>query len=276
MTLTKPARRSAFADIPVPTRYAPGHTPVPYQLYTGDPDTWVPVIYYPLVDDRKVWLVEPYPAGRADGTDGLDPITEAGVAVLRGAAAPRPRVLGDPDGDWLVPGLAKAAEAAYDVHVTDRTDLMAAWCQAHAIATALNNGTVALFGLEPNDLDVLFAAAGIDLIRDTSKVGLDREYTRGACGVGEYERLPVEKWRVDRLTGGPRPFVDAYFIRDLDGGGAQIRYGLGPRGTIAVREIRKQYDGPARCSRCGCTEDRGMPPVSWSGPVSGRCSECGA
>lgn len=265
-------QRDPFAGIAdrIPTRYAPGDTMTPYHY--PDENAWHAVIYYFAGEveagEGRIWLVEPYPAARADGTDGLDPVDSAGVAVLRGTAAPHPRGA-DPDGDWVIPGKALRENYAYDVHIGNQRDLMAAWCEAWAIATALNNGVVDAFGLKPNDIDVLLAAERVgDLLGDSRFAGTINELRWRPVGDRfSGERVPAAQAK--RLRNGLRAIeavttreVSPDYGRELSTAGrpwTETTYGLTRAGAEMLDSIRQQYDGPARCRMCGCTENRACP-----------------
>ena len=189
----------------LPDGHAPGTTRAPY-VYP-DPDAWYPVIYYPagVVDNGEgpVWLVEPYPAARADGSDSQDPIDVtggAGVAVVRGQAAPTPMNGADRLGDWMVAGRAPRTDCTYDAYVSTQPDLMAAWCEAWALAAALNDGTVARLGLEADDVEVLLAAERGALIGDSRFSGT----------INELRWMPIGGWpdRAERV-----PPVRVYQLR---------------------------------------------------------------
>ena len=267
--------RPRFWSVTVPTRYAPGHAWEPYPY--GRTDCWYAVIYYPAGEvepgEGPIWLVEPYPAARADGTDGQDPISTdggAGVAVLRGDAAPRPRGA-DRDGDWIVEGRALSANAAYNVFVTTDKDLMAAWCEAAAIADALNNGTVKQLGLEPEHVDVLAAAARCELVVDSRHCDTYRHWQLRTPG-GDPEFRPVPAQVVWDLLVGEERMIEPVTVTEIDHGTATMtRFGLTRAGARVLAEIRQQYSGPARCRVCGCTADRGCPPI---GTGVGRTTSC--
>lgn len=282
----------------VPTRYAPGDTSVPYAYpKTGSAGTWYPVIYYPVGEvvqgEGPIWLVEPYPAIRADGTDGQDPIDDdggAGVTVVCRDSTPVPRGA-DPDGDWVIPQRSKVGECAYDVYVTGHTDLMAAWCEAYAIAAALNSGLVKALGLHSDDVDVLLAAERGVLTGDSRFVGTINELRWTALAQGEHERreqhrVPVRQARrlraslaavevdsIERkqpsrpeLSTAGRPWTEA-------------TYRLTRAGKTMLAEIRRAYDGPARCRVCGCTEDKACPDgCAWvpDPELADLCSSCPA
>lgn len=175
---------------------APGDTMKPYDF--PGPDRWAAVIYYPVGEvekgEGKIWLVEPFPAARADGSDGLDfeYMGEPSVAVLRGDAAPRPRTE-NREGDWIVPGRALAANCAYDVRVVDQADLLARWTEAYAIAATLNAGAV---GIKPEDVEVLLAAEDGRLMGDSRFVGTIDELRWTPRGGGDdARRVPVRQAR---------------------------------------------------------------------------------
>ncbi len=270
-----------FAGVHIPTRYAPGAAEDPYHLYrTGTLATWVPVIYYPAGDvgggEGPIWLVEPYPAERADGTDGCDPIDAdggAGVAVVRGQALPRPRGT-DLDADWIIPGLSRLEDTAYEVFVVDDKALMAAWCEAHAVAAALNNGRAKELGVHPEDVPVLVAAARGVLLGDSRSAGTPRQF-RFALGAEENASY-VPRHQMYRLMTGSYNVIEPVVSRDQDG--VLTRYGLTHRGAGVLATIRAQYDGPRRCQVCGCTDKRGCPPqiaaagCSWA--AGDLCTSC--
>lgn len=271
--LTVICERDPFAAIghKLPTRYAPGATGTPYD-YPGDAGTWYPVIYYSAgtveEDEGPIWLVEPYPAERADGTDGLDPIDSAGVAVLRCDAAPRPRGT-DPDGDWVTPGRALARDCAYDAYVTNQRDLLAAWVEAYAIAAALNNDVAGALHLDPEDIEVLLAAERRDLI-DAINAGPNWR------GVGakdtEVHRVPVDQF--SQLRGGYPAMIAAVRITAAD-----TLYGLTGDGAAALARIRDAgfSNEGLRCRVCGCTGNRACDggcqwtSIDWLAPL---CSAC--
>jgi hypothetical protein len=282
MTLTQ--QRDPFAAIRanLPTRYAPGATGRPYD-YPGDAGTWYPVLYYPagVVDPAEgpIWLVEPYPAERVDAAGGCDPIDvvtvddpidSAGITVVRRDAAPRPR--GERlDGDWILPQTARPRNVAYDVHVTNQADALAAWVDAYAIAAALNNNVPYDHGLEPQDIAVLLAAERRALTGPALGHGVYHEV--GAKDDDQPEIVPAEVMRV--LVGSGLWMVVPY---DVDGG--TTVYGLGPAGIKALTAIRRcgaDHGGP-RCYVCGCTDDRACPGrCSWitvTGPAGPLCSAC--
>lgn len=176
---------------------APGDTNTPYDF--PGPDRWAAVIYYPVGEvepgEGKLWLVEPFPAARADTSDGLDfdYMGEPSVAVLRGDAAPRPR--GESrDGDWIVPGKALAKNCVYDVRVVDQADLLVRWTEAYAIAAALNTGVK---GIKPEDVEVLLAAEDGRLTGDSRFAGTINELRWKPRGtdIGSGERVPVRQAR---------------------------------------------------------------------------------
>lgn len=152
--------------MPEPTLRAPGHPETAYDY--PDPNRWYPVIYYPAGDfpgEGHLRLVEPFPAARADGSDGCDPIEADGgasVAVVCQDAAPVPRGgrARDVDGDWILPGRALRESCAYDVRVEMQSDLLRVWREAYAIAAALNTGLVEVTGIDlrAEDIEVLLAA----------------------------------------------------------------------------------------------------------------------
>lgn len=269
----------------VPGRYAPGHTyePWPYQPHSS---RWQPVIYYP--QDGTPWLLaEPFPAARADGTDQFDqdeaPIA-AYVSVLRGGDVPRPYA-GDPDDDWAIPGIVRPA-GAYDVYVTNQRDLMHAWCEAYALATALNNGTMHTLGLQITDAEILLAAERGDLYGDSRFAGTIHEVRWSQIGQRTRARdIRVPARRVRRLRDDPKPLIEPWVTRKSrptrEGGAApagtewiETRYGLTSHGAAALTLIRSQYDGPTRCRQCGCTADRGCPPDSCTWVEADLCSVC--
>lgn len=250
-----PAAADPFAGIRphIPIPHAPGQTSAPYDY--PNPDAWYPVIYYfaGTVEpyDGPAWLVEPYPAARADGTDGQDPIDSAGVAVLRGAAAPTPHGP-DPLGDWTITGRAPRNESAYDVHVTTPGDLMAAWCEAWAIATALNNGTATALGLEAGDVEVLLAAERGALIGDSRYVGTINELRWLAIGAWlnrtvrvpatQTERLRTKLAAIEASTTQTRHPRMATFPADAPCW-VETRYGLSRSGKRILAEMRASLAG---------------------------------
>ncbi len=266
----------------LPSRYAPGFTPVPYlyDRFADTTDLWCPVIYYPageiVAGQGKVGLVEPFPAGRADGTDGLDPVDEhngAGVAVLRGDALPKP-VDGDleGDGDWTIPGRSPARLCAYDAWVTDQKHLMAAWCEAYAVASALNNGTVASMLLNAADVEPLLAASRRELIGDTQLAGLDRELFYLPPGGQPGDERPLTAGHADRLRQDLiTPIPDG--ARLAGESWMHVSYELTPAGADIVAAIRAQYEGPRRCRLCGCTESQACPDgCGWA--TGDLCTTC--
>lgn len=282
----------------VPTRYAPGHSyDAPYP-YTGQ-DRWFPVIYNPAHADadEKIWLVEPFPAAFADGTDGYGDISEEGgrgVAVLCGSAAPVPRG-SDPDGDWIISFNAPSSECAYDVFVTTNKQLMAAWCEAYAIATALNNKTAAKLSVRPEDIEVLLAAERGDLVGDSRFAGKRGELRWKPINTTGQRVEPT--WlgarQARRLRGDQRfamiqPYVTTEGIPSREGSlstagrrWTNTVYGLTVHGRQYLAEIRAQYDGPTRCRVCGCTDDHGCPPADPAGQPcrwieANLCSACSA
>ncbi len=262
----------------LPTRYAPGAAGEdgqpgrPYD-FPDDPTVWVPLIYYPAGEVVKgegpIWLVEPYPAERADGTDGQDPVTSADVTVVRHHARPRPRGA-DPDGDWIVPEHTLNRDTGYDAYVTNQPDLLAAWCEAYAIAIALNNGLVDALGLKPEDVDVLLAAERGDLTGDSRFTGTINEMRwRRIGGKGADEEVRVGARQARRLRGSLAA-IEAGDTReggvpgrpDLSTAGlpwTETTYRLTRAGATMLAEIRRSHDGVARCRVCGCTQDRACP-----------------
>jgi hypothetical protein len=249
-------RKDPFAAIAsrLPTQYAPGATGRAYDYAPfEDPDAapiWYPVIYTPagIQDEGPVWLVEPYPAERADGADGLDPIDSAGVAVVCGDAEPQPRVDGEYDGDWIIPEKTLDRQTAYDANVTNQRDLLAAWVEAYAIACALNAGIVDRAGIGPEDIDVLLAAERGDLVE---KCGKGASWRQIGVPAGE-DPVTVPADRLEWLRG------TVELIAAVRAGSAQTRYGLTGQGTALLEQIRRagfEHDGP-RCHVCGCTTDR--------------------
>lgn len=292
--LTVTSLRDPFAAIAgrIPTRYAPGASDDPYYPYPSYPatrkDTWYPVIYYPagevVAGEGPIWLVEPYPAARADGTDGLDPVDGAGVAVLRGPAAPRPRG-DDPDGDWIVAGRARRSYCAYDVYVTNQRDLLAGWCEAWAIAAALNDNTTTAMGVKPEDVEVLLAAERRDLIGDSrfTKTGIELRWAHIDTDPRLCQRVPARQ--AGRLRRRGHAVIEACLVVDqVSRGGAstwqETTYQLTPAGERALQEIRTagaRAGGPY-CRTCGCTDARACPDgCSWqNGPSQPLCSACPA
>lgn len=268
----------------VPTRYAPGETPTPYD-FPRDPNAWVPVIYFPAGEvvkgEGKIWLVEPYPAGRADGTDGLDPVDSAGVAVVRGGARPHPRGE-DPLGDWIIPEKSLVRDTAYDVYVTNQRDLMAAWCEAYAIAVALNNGLVKRLGLHPEDIEVLLATERGALIGDSRFAGTINELRWFPIGdqIGSKRRIgarQAKRLRSSRLIEAAASAERRPSRPELSTSGlpwTETTYRLTRAATTMLAEIRGQYDGPTRCRVCGCTDERGCPDGSCSWADADLCSRC--
>jgi hypothetical protein len=283
--------RDPFAAIAnqLPTRYAPGDTAAPYHFPAEN--VWNPVIYYAAGEVVKgegpIWLVEPYPAARADGTDGLDPVDGAGVAVLCGAAAPRPRTA-DRDGDWIIPGKGLIEHAAYDVYVGNQRDLLAAWMEAWAIAAALNGNMHRGLGLQPVDIEVLLAAERRALIGDSRFVGTVNElrWTEIGDDFHRPRRVPVEQ--VARLRGGQEPLIEACAVVDkrpelpmVGPGWQETTYQLtrvGVETLLVIRHKGFEQDGP-RCRVCGCTGERACPNgCGWQNGVRGLplCSACPA
>jgi hypothetical protein len=296
--------RDPFAAVraTLPTRYAPGATGVPYDYPTLD--AWYPVIYYPagtiVAGEGPIWLVEPYPAERADGSDGLDPVTSAGVAVLRGIAAPRPRGTtyrnfknmtaderADCDGDWIIPGRALANLTAYDAHVTNQADLLAAWVEAWAIAATLNHKISPYTSLRAADIEPLLAAERHALISHAGAPGASYQH----IGAEPDELLRVPDSQLQRLRGGFAPLIrptTAGYTGDLnveEGAPSPAwlgtTYGLTSAGKDVLKMIRTEgfeFGGP-RCRVCGCTEDRACDGgCSWLtlGPGGPLCSACPA
>ena len=271
LTAPSTAQRDPFAGVTVPTRYAPGYQRTPYP-YT-DRNIWHAVIHYPSTRrGESYWhTVQPYPAASADSTDGDMPLQQhgirAGVRVVTGRAVPYPHDT-DPATLWVTPTVPFPEDGAYQVHVDDQQQLMAAWCEAHAIAAALNNGTVAKLGLQPQDLEILLAAARGQLVGDYPEVWRDFGYVP----VGGGDVRTVEKWRVKQLRSGDRRMIEPLARCEFEPRN-ETRYTLSRCGTAAVAKIRAQYDGPARCRVCGCTQERACPDrCSWAEPD--RCSAC--
>lgn len=277
MTTTTTEKRDPFAAVRdrVPTRYAPGWNPVPYDY--PNRNAWYPVIYYPLNHpdgDGPIWLVEPFPAERADGTDGMDPIDGegvVGVAVLRGTAAPIRMCETDALGDHVLRGRTPRGECAYDVAVTTHRDLMAAWCEAYAIAAALNSGLVKRLGLKPEDIDVLLAAERGDLVGDSRFAGTVNElrWTEIGAEFRAPHRVPVRQ--ATRLRSRPI-LIEAGTTRTVEPLNPDTAnhmnwivttYQLTRPAQTMLSEIRRQYTGATRCRVCGCTADRACP---------GRCA----
>lgn len=281
--MTTTATPDLFAGVRslVPTRYAPGDTAAPYPYPKSGEDwyvnTWYPVIYYPVGEvepgEGQIWLVEPYPAARADGTDGQDPIDDqggAGIAVVCRDSVPVPRGT-DEDGDWIIPQHSKISDCAYDVYVDNHADLMAAWCEAYAIAAALNSGLVKALNLKPEDLDVLLAAERGALFGDSRFLNTINELSWTQLAQGEHERreprrVPVRQAK--RLRNSLAAVEVASAERqqparpEFSSGGApwtQFTYKLTRAGATMLAEIRRAYDGPARCRVCGCTESKACP-----------------
>ncbi len=280
----------------VPTRYAPGHSYEPYP-YTVQ-GIWSPVIYRRSVvtepDGRLARIVDPFPAATADRTLDRDPITidnPRAVAVLCGATAPMPRGR-DLDGDWTIPAAFTASELAYDVTIASDEHLMAAWCEAHAVAAALNNGTVRRLGLKPEDVEALLGAERSVLCGDSRLAGKRGELRWARVDTAGLLRR--EQWLTARQTRRLRDGLVALIqptgtrvgVPRLEGklssAGArwvETTYGLTSAGRNALDTIRAQYDGPVRCRVCGCTDDRGCPPAVDGGmPCSwvdaDLCSAC--
>ena len=277
----------------IPTRYAPGASGVPYDYPI--PDQWYPVIYYPVGEaepgEGPLWLVEPYPAERADGSDGQDPVENDGgaaVAVLRRSAAPRPRGT-NRDGDWIVPGRARAEDSAYDARVRDQAELMAAWCEAWAIANALNYGLLDRLHLKHDDIEVLLAAERHALTGDSRFTGTIYELRWapvGAEAIGSTTRVPARQLK--RLRGGAdrrliepdqTRTVTPDYGRDLSTAGlpwTQTLYRLTRAGATMLDSIRRQGDaGPRRCQVCGCTDQRACPGrCSWRSDADNVCTSC--
>lgn len=286
----------------LPTRYAPGfdHDPYPYPLGDYCVDVWYPVIYQPvgevIAGEGKLWLVEPFPAARADGTDGCDPIEDdggRGVAVVCRDSVPRPRGT-DRDGDWIMPAKSLKSDCAYDVSVRTGKQLMAAWSEAHAIATALNNGTAERLGVHPEDIEVLLAAERGALRADSRFAGRKGEMRWTPINTMD-ERVDQE-WvptrQAKRLRAAPDALVQPHVATTqhprlegkLSTAGApwtDTLYGLTALGRTKLQEIRGQYDGPTRCRNCGCTDSQGCPPPdqvgnSCSWIAADLCSFCAA
>jgi hypothetical protein len=277
--LTVTCLRDPFAAISasLPTRYAPGATGRPYD-YLGPALTWFPVIYYPdgdsSDDEGPIWLVEPYPAERADGTDRLDPIISAGITVVRGDAAPRPRHA-DPDGDWILPATSPAGDVAYEVHVTNQRDALAAWIEAWAIAAALNDDRLLYqIGLDiPQDIPVLLAAERRVLTWNPPGPGLYREITDDPDEAVQV--VPAD--HMSRLAVGTWATIQPIIRSDKTG---LIDYGLSSAGVKALTAIRRHgadHGGP-RCRECGCTDDRacdgGCSWLTLTDPAGPLCSAC--
>lgn len=239
------------------TRRAPGDTNTPYDL--PGPDRWAAVIYYPVGEvergEGKIWLVEPFPAARADASDGLDfdYMGEPSVAVLRGDAAPRPRGASR-DGDWIVPGKALAKNCAYDTRAADQADLLVRWTEAYAIAAALNAGVK---GIKPEDVEVLLAAERCQLVADSRFAGTINElrWTRPG-GTTDGERVPVRQARRLRQQLHlieARKTIDCQHARkgEFSSAGAdwiETTYGLTIAGHQVLAEIRA-YARPTRTVR---------------------------
>ncbi len=274
------ARQDPFAAVAsrLPTRYAPGASGRAYDyapfVDPGAPPIWYPVIYTAagVVDKEEgpIWLVEPYPAERADGTDGCDPIDSAGVAVVCGDAEPRPRVDGQYGGDWIIPEKTLAKHTAYDAHVTNPRDLLAAWVEAYAIAAALNTGVIDQAGLGPEDVDVLLAAERGDLY-DRCEGGPQWRQIGVPVDTG---MVPVAVERFEWLRG------NAGLITATYSGRIRTRYAPTGKGAALLELIRRtgfEHDGP-RCRACGCTEERACDGgCSWipRGPAEPPlCSAC--
>jgi hypothetical protein len=273
--MTTPVKHDPFAAITphLPARYAPGHELEAYPYPAEEPpstDTWYPVIYYPAggveAGEGPIWLVEPFPAARADGADGQEPIEKAGVAVLCRDAAPRP--LGDDlDGDWVIPSNSLAADCAYGVYVRDQRELMAAWCEAYAIATALNNGTADRLGVSLEDVEVLLAAERGALVGDSRFAGTGNElrWTPVDTTGDRVEPRRVPRDQAGRLRNSADPMLEPAVVTenpaDADSSGhVETAYVVTRRARAALEVIRQQYDGPRRCRTCGCTDERGCPP----------------
>jgi hypothetical protein len=287
MTTTAPRDPFAPMKLLVPTRYAPGFTMTPYDYPGPDSNTldWHPVIFshHNPGDGSRIWLVEPYPAARADGTDGQDPI-ESGdgvrVGVVRDGALPRPVVAGDPDGDWYIPQYARCStDFAYDVWVETQEDLMAAWCEAHAIASALNSQQVAVLRLDVGDIEVLMAAERRALFSESRYAGTPHEMTWTPVAGDRPQR--VSQTRIRRLRNAIHmPLIRPFITTDHgpeDRRSTRTEYQLTTDGIKALAAIRRTYVGPTRCRVCGCTEDRACPgSCAWVPGQAGAGALCTA
>lgn len=288
----------------LPTRYAPGAAGVPYD-YPNLYD-WHPVIYYPagtvIESEGPIWLVEPYPAERADGTDGCDPVTSAGVAVLSRAAAPRPRGITyhayrgmtlaerrDCDGDWIIPGSAPERLTAYDAYVTNQADLLAAWVEAYAIAATLNTTSGTCTSLHAEDVEVLLAAERHALIIRRGVAGAIYQ----SIGAEPDEWRSVPEPQLDRLCGGVGALLEvgkATYTGSVPTAEQRLagaampqwqaaNYFLTAAGRDTVKMIRErgfEFAGP-RCRECGCTDNRACKGgCRWvtAGPRGPLCSAC--
>lgn len=198
-----PEVRLSVFDPKLPT---PGYPETAYHY--PDRNAWYPVIYYPagevVAGEGPIHLVEPFPAARADGSDGCDPIENDGgacVAVVRHAAAPIPRGGRDrnTDGDWIVPERAPREDCVYDTRVATQAELLPAWREAYAIAATLNTGLPKVTGLElqPVDIDVLLAAERGLLEGDSRFAGTINElrWKTPWHQIGSGERVPTRQRR---------------------------------------------------------------------------------
>lgn len=284
--------RDPFAAVraALPTRYAPGATGRPYDYPSVDPATWHPVIYYAagtvIPAEGDIWLVEPYPAERADGSDGCDPVTAAGVTVVRGVSAPRPRHMTYQtyrrlglaerracDGDWIIPGRYTSAMCAYDVHVDNPADLLAAWCEAWAVAAALNGKEARRWRVAEDDVQVLLAAERRALRADSRRTAGWFEV------IGEPgETVTVSRYQLESLLRGTSPLIEPALVND-HGRWQETLYAVAPAGAEVLRAVRRagaDLGGP-RCRVCGCTEQRACPDgCSWLSKQPGRylCTAC--
>lgn len=261
--------RDPFASMAemLPLRYAPGHTRRPFEF--TNLDEWHPVIYGGS-DAGGAQLVEPYPAGRADATDGQGLLEDHGdpatVAVVRWNV-PFPSATAE--GGYLVartpsprPGARKGW--AYEARVRTQRDLMAAWCEAYAVAAALNNRTVTGLGLQPGDVEVLLAAQRGALTGDSRYAGSIDELRWQRIGTSGVERVPAAVVR--RLRDGRHPLLAAATTRPRhpeQPGDSQpwieTTYRVTLSGAFALDLIRRQYQGPDRCRICGCIDEVACP-----------------
>jgi len=280
----------------VPTRYAPGHNYEPYPYPKAGPydvNHWYPVIYYPGDEPgSKVRRVEPWPAARADNTDGLHELADngIGVTVVSRDAIPAP-ASDDLAADWTITARPLVCDVAYDVFVHGQQHLMAAWCEAHAISCALNNRTCDRIGVALDDIEVLLAAERGALDGDSRMAGKKGELRwKPLNTVERVDGRWVTAAQTRRLRDHRIPFIRPAATRErqpdragsFSSAGApwtETLYGLTPDGEKALAAIRAQYDGPTRCRMCGCTDDRGCPPADPHGqPCSwvdaDLCSAC--
>jgi hypothetical protein len=260
----------------VPTRYAPGHSAEHYPYPKAGPydvDYWYPVIYYPGDHPGStVRRVEPWPAARADNTDELPELADngIGVTVVCRDAIPTP-TSADLTADWTITARPLVSDVAYDVFVLGQRQLMAAWCEAHAISCALNNRTCDRLGVALDDIEVLLAAERGALVGDSRMAGKKGELRwKPLNTVGRVDERWVTGAQTRRLRDHRIPFIRPVGTRQcqparagsFSSAGApwtETLYGLTPDGEKALAAIRAQYDGPVRCRVCGCTATRGCP-----------------